>query len=210
MDTLNNSMPAAVRSPLDESQFEQIRMATLARGAVRSTAGRAHTSGIVTVVIAAVSLLVSFVSFSFLGIFVSLGVCAVGVVEMIGASRVRIGDASACRLLGWNQLALLGVITVYCVIQMATFSADDASNAVLSPESRSQLAALKGGPSGPIDMIDKYAPRVVYGFYGLVIALSAAFQGGMAMSYFSRRKHVEAFNAQTPQWIRRVFIETGA
>ena len=209
MDTQNTSMPA-VRSPLEESQFEQIRMARLARGAVRSTAALAHTSGIVTVVIAAISLLVSFMSFSFLGIFVSLGVCAVGVVEMIGASRVRIGDASACRLLGRNQLALLGVITVYCAIQIATFSPEAARNAVLSPESRSQLAALKGGQQGLDDVIDKYAPRMVYGFYGLVILISAAFQGGMAVSYFRRRKHVEAFNAQTPPWIRRVFIEAGA
>ena len=38
--------------------------------------------------------------------------------------------------------------------------------------------------------------------YGSVIALSVIFQGGNALYYFTRRKHVEAYVAETPAWIR--------
>jgi hypothetical protein len=61
-----------------------------------------------------------------------------------------------------------------------------------------------------VGRLDQLAPLLVYGFYGLVILLSAGCQGGMALYYFSRRKHIETFNAQTPEWVRRIFVETGA
>jgi hypothetical protein len=40
--------------------------------------------------------------------------------------------------------------------------------------------------------------------YGGVIVLSILFQGGNALYYFTRRRHVEEFIAETPQWVRDV------
>ena len=61
------------------------------------------------------------------------------------------------------------------------------------------------------DAIDKqiehWAPIVVYGLYSLVILASVVGQGGLALYYFTRRRHIEAFNRQTPAWIRRLFTE---
>ncbi len=54
------------------------------------------------------------------------------------------------------------------------------------------------------------APLVIYGFYGLVIVLSAAFQGGLAAYYFTRRRPLEAFNLQTPDWVRQVLAEANS
>ena len=46
--------------------------------------------------------------------------------------------------------------------------------------------------------------RSSYAFYGGVIALSVLFQGGNALYYFTRRRHVEDFIAETPEWVRDV------
>jgi hypothetical protein len=40
--------------------------------------------------------------------------------------------------------------------------------------------------------------------YGGAIVLSMLFQGGNALYYFTRRRHVEDFIAETPQWVRDV------
>ncbi len=45
---------------------------------------------------------------------------------------------------------------------------------------------------------------VTYALYGSVIGLSALFQGGNAFYYFTRRRHIEDFVAETPEWVREV------
>jgi uncharacterized membrane protein YukC len=56
-------------------------------------------------------------------------------------------------------------------------------------------------------LIETWAPYAVYGFYSLLIVVSVLAQGAMAFYYFTRRKHVESFNRNTPEWIRRMFVE---
>ena len=69
------------------------------------------------------------------------------------------------------------------------------------------MAALPGMAAEIDKMIETWAPYLVYGFYSLLIVVSVGFQGGLALYYFSRRKHVEAFNRETPAWVRRVLAE---
>ncbi len=52
-----------------------------------------------------------------------------------------------------------------------------------------------------------YKQIVIY-FYGGVIGLSALFQGGTAFYYFSRRRAIEDFVAETPAWVRDVQRDT--
>jgi hypothetical protein len=40
-----------------------------------------------------------------------------------------------------------------------------------------------------------------------VILLSAGFQGGLAVYYFTRKKHLEALQRSTPAWVQRLFAE---
>lgn len=198
------SPPAA---PLDESQYQQIRGAAVARRVVRSAGRTARLSGIVTVSIAGLSLLTTAVSFNLVGLVLSAGIVVIGIVEFLGSRRFRRGEAAAARALGINQLAFLGLIAAYCVLQMATFSASSAQEAMLSPEFRSQLSALPGMQSDINAMVGKWAPLITYGFYALVILLSIGCQGAMALYYFTRRKHILAFNAGVPEWIQRLFRE---
>ncbi|MFA6132657.1 MAG: hypothetical protein WC869_01420 [Phycisphaerae bacterium] len=182
------------QSPLSESHFSQIRQALAARQGARKTYRVAHSSAVITLVIGVLAVVSSVASWSLFNLTVSLAVCAVGAVEYHGAKRVRRSDALATRLLGFNQLAFLAVIIVYCIVQM--FSKD----MQLSPEFRDALAQLPGKDRGINDMVGKLAFVV----YGLVIVLSIGFQGGMSLYYFTRGKSIAAANQTTAAWISRL------
>ena len=56
--------------------------------------------------------------------------------------------------------------------------------------------------------VSKGFKTIVVVLYGGVIALSVLFQGGNALYYFTRRRHVEDFVADTPEWVRDVLRST--
>ena len=120
---------------------------------------------------------------------------------------MRLADPAAARALAGNQLALFGLIALYCVVQMVGFSPAQAKAAAISPEVRSQLNGMPSMAKAIDSQIDRWAPLLTYGFYGLVIVVSLIFQGGMALYYFTRTRHLAAFNSRTPPWVRRVVIE---
>jgi len=120
---------------------------------------------------------------------------------------MRRAELGAASYLGWNQGAFVGVITFYCLFQMASFSTEEVKSAAISPEVRLQLATMPGMAADIDRMIDRWAPYAVYGFYSLVMLVSALSQGATAVYYFSRRKYVETFNRQTPEWVRKIFEE---
>ena len=51
---------------------------------------------------------------------------------------------------------------------------------------------------GPIDELHK---PLILGVYGLIIVLSLIFQGGTACYYFTRKRHLQAYLDQTPDWV---------
>jgi hypothetical protein len=203
------SSPAAPppASPLDESQFALVQEAARIYKPIKKAAWIALGSAITTLMIGAVAVPFSLVWPSFSGILITVGLCAVGVVEFLGHRKLVQADPSAARFLAMNQLAFLGLIVIYCLIQMLTFSPAEAKAAAVTPEFR---AALNGMPEMTRDVdnfIDKYGLLATCGFYSLVIFLSVLFQGGLAYYYFTRRKFLEAFQRETPPWVRRLLVE---
>jgi hypothetical protein len=209
-DKANADAACPPRPPLDESHFALIRQAVISRRKVKNAARTALSSSMVTLVIGVPALLCAIFWPSWRSLLIGAGICFVGVVEFLGHRRMRRAEPSAAGLLGRNQLTFLALITVYCVAQMLTFSTEQAKAAALSPEVRSHLAALPNMAQAVDEEIERWAPLLIYGFYSLIIALSVCFQGGMALYYFTRNRHVESFNRGTPEWIRRLFIEIGA
>ena len=197
-------------TPLQDGHFARIRQAVQARRKLRSAARTATVSAGTTLAIAVLALLAAALQRTPTAFLVAAALSAIGVVEWVGGRRLRRASPSATGMLAANQLAFLGLIVLYCVVQMATFSPAAWKAAAVSPEFRTQLSAMPDVQRDIDGQIDRWAPLAVYGFYGLVILLSAAAQGGLALYYFTRRKHVAAFTAATPEWIRRLFVEIGA
>ena len=194
-------------SPLDETHFAQIRRAMKGHAAIRRACRTAHASGLITLLIGGSALVFLPLWWSWVNLLTGAAISAVGVVELVGAKRMRRLMPSAPRLLGTNQLVLLAVISLYCLAQMLTFSAEGIKGAMISPEVQAKLTELPSMYQGIMGPIERWAPILVYGFYCLVILLSAGCQGGMALYYFSRRGRVESFLRDNPPWISRLLAE---
>jgi len=128
--------------PLTEAQYDEVRQAVRARRRVKGAARTALLSGAITLAIGVLAAPFVAVWPSASGALIVLGVSAAGAVELVASQRMRRAEPSAARLLGANQLALLGVVALYCVIQMAAFSPEEVRAAALSPEVQAQLSAV--------------------------------------------------------------------
>ncbi|MCA9249162.1 MAG: hypothetical protein KDA42_18700 [Planctomycetales bacterium] len=180
------------KSPLSDEHRRELDLATQRSAKVRRAAGVASFNGWATAIFAALS--APFAVFSLSGLFVTGGLAIVAYHEFQGRKRLLQFDPSATRLLGWNQLGLLGVIIIYSVWSMyvglgeeSLFSKEINDN----PELREVLNA---------DELEQLVQMVIVVLYTSVIALSVVFQGGNAWYYFSRRKYVEAYLSETPAW----------
>ena len=202
--------PRAEPESLDERGFLLIRQAAARRRAIGKAARTAKTSGVVTLVIGISAVPMLALWPSWLAAVLAFGLCVIGAVELRGHRMMRQADPAAAGYLGRNQLVFLALIIFYCGVQMATFSPEQIKAAAVSPEFRAQLDAMPSFAQSIDAGIDRWAPLVAYGFFGLVIVVSVVFQGGLATYYFTRRRHLNAYITHTPPWVRRVFIETGA
>ena len=132
----------------------------------------------------------------------------VTVVEFRGAGLLRRAEARGPRLLGWNQLMLMGLIGAYCVYKayvektQPLVSNPDLAQILNDPGARDALAA-QGLDPALFQMLDnpEGATRL---FYGLMAVVSLVVQGLTAMYYFSRVRVVETYLRATPAWVLEV------
>ena len=181
---LNNpDTPSA--DPLTPGQKEEfIRAAERARK-VRGAAKIATFNAWTLMAVGGLSVLVGL--FSLKAVLVGGALLALGWNEMRGRNLLLRFDPEGPRILGWNQLALLGVIVLYCASAISTALA--ASN----PE-MAELEALVGIDPGTVG-------RLTALVYGAVILGAALFQGLLSRYYFLREKPLREYLEETPAWI---------
>jgi hypothetical protein len=188
--------------PLTPQQREEIALAKERSKAIHRAAGVANFNGWVTAVIAALS--VPFAPFSVVGFLVTVGLAVIAYNEFRGRNRLLAFDPSAATLLGWNQVGLLSLITAYCFWMMfagiGTFTEEFQRQLDAVQQSQAEL----GNPPISTAGLESLVGYIVVGFYGTVIVLSIVFQGLNALYYFTRRKYVEAYLQQTPEWAREI------
>lgn len=172
--------------PLTEDHYRELALAKERARPIRRASRVASFNGWTIAVIAILSL--PFAFFGLDGVLVTTGLFVVAFIEFLGRNRLLKLNPSAAHLLGWNQVGFLTMIVIYCLWMLFRGAEDIAAN----PE----LSELLGR-----DGLQLYR-SIVVAFYGTVIALSVAFQGGNAIYYFTRRKHIVAYLEQTPQWVR--------
>ncbi len=132
------------------------------------------------------------------GAVLTIGLAIIAYNEFRGRKRLLSFDASAAKLLGWNQLGLLAMIVGYCLWTLYG-SYGDAASVSAELKGYGDLDGALGG-AGSFEGLYKL---IAISFYGGVIALSVIFQGGNAIYYFTRRRRLEEFNAKTPAWVRQ-------
>lgn len=193
-------MPAALSEPVASSglltpeQEQEIAAANARAKKVRRAASVAQFNGWASAILAVCS--APFAIGSLTGFLVAAGLAVVAWNEFRGRRGLLRFEPEAANLLGWNQLGLLALICCYCFWQVyLTVTGTGILTELLatSPEARELVA-----PGVDIDSLVKL---FVVLFYGLVVVLSVVFQGANAWYYFSRRKTVEAYLRETPDWV---------
>lgn len=173
---------------------EQLRQLSQAQGAGRKirravTVAKSDAWGI------AIFAGLTFLSglFSSSGLVLGLGMGIVATVEFKGSDRMRRLDERAAKMLGWNQIALAGMLIVYalwCIHGALTTDNTWEMIQAAGPEVGEMLRPMAG-------LMRELTVMV----YGCLIAIAIGAQGGMAWYYFSRAKHIRAYVEKTPAWI---------
>jgi mannose/fructose/N-acetylgalactosamine-specific phosphotransferase system component IIC len=186
-------------SPLSATHRHELAAARDRAKSIRKAARVAGFNGWTTAAAAAFSGMFLLFDRSALSIAITLGLSIVAYVEFRGRKQLLNFDPSAATMLGWNQLGLLAMIIAYCVWMLCASSSEavDAMSSQMDSVTKQEMLNMVGDLEG----LYKTATLAMYGG---VIVLSVLFQGGNAIYYFTRRRHVEDFIAETPQWVRDV------
>lgn len=134
--------------------------------------------------------------FAFFGVkaaFVAVGLVVATVFEFRGRAALARLDVGGVKILVWNQIALTGVLAIYCLWSMAA--------AWFGPDLYAEMAAQQpevGEMLAPYSDLFRQAAVV---FYGIVLVAGVLIQALVIRYYASRRRHVEQYLAETPAWI---------
>jgi hypothetical protein len=191
------SLPGATLpdNPLSVAHRRELSAARDRAKTIRKAARVAAFNGWTTAAVAALSAMFLLFDHSSLAIAVTLALSIVTYNEFRGRKRLLNFDPSAATLLGRNQLGLLAMIVAYCLCMLSRSSSEAVG--ALSAQMQSTAERELLNMAGDLESLYKTATLALYGG---VIVLSVLFQGGNAVYYFTRRRHVEDFIAETPQW----------
>jgi hypothetical protein len=176
---------------LSEEHLRQLAAARKAARKLRRAIAVASFDGWTVGVFGALTFLTGLTDPS--GLLMGLGMAAVAFVELRGASRLRRLETGVTRTLGFNQLALAGILIVYAVWRL------HAEMSGVSPYAAYKAADPQLGRM--LQPIENLTHLIAMALYGAMIAVALFAQGGLALFYFTRGKHIDAYLAKTPGWI---------
>ena len=208
IETMNDAAPqspAPTHEPslLSAEQQQQIAAARRRARKVRRAAGVATFDAWTTSVFAGFSLLFAAVSlafgdFSWLALLVGSGMAVVAYNSFGGARRLRHYDIRAPRRLALNQMLFAAIIIAYCLWRIVAVTTGpgllEQHPELADPQVQAMLTSTYG--------IDLTILALV--IYGAVICGTILAQGGAALYYFTRTRHVRTFREQTPPWVLEV------
>ncbi len=194
-------------APLTPEHLAQITQATLRAKKIRKAGSVATANGRILAVFSVGSFLFAAVSlvsgeFDVIGLIMGAGLGLAAWNEFRGRAMLGRFDVRACRVLGWNQLGLMALVIGYAGWMLG--------RSLWGPDPYAEAMAGEPMLAGPLGSINQLYRTLSLAFYGGLIAATVIFQGLNALYYFTRRKYVEAYLRQTPEWVvqlqRRGFV----
>ena len=185
-------------APLTDEHLEQLASAKLRGRKVRKACGVATFNGCTLAVFAGLSGLMALVGAMFgeldiIGLGLGAGLALLAWGEFRGRAMLRRFEVYGCHALGWNQLILMSMVIVYAAWMLAA--------ALWGPGPYDEAMAHESMLTGPLGSINELYRIISMAIYGGLIAGTLIFQGLNSLYYFTRRKHVEAYLSETPQWV---------
>jgi hypothetical protein len=190
--------PATPDGPLTPGHMQALALAALQSRKLRSAAKVALFNAICIGVFGGVSLLFAvaaaiFREFDWLGVIMAVGLGAISWNEFRGRRLLQQLNPRAPAVLGWNQLALLGLVAAYAAWMIGA--------ALLGPNPYDEVMRkepMTRNVLGNIGNLHKMLTAAVYG--GLIVG-TLIFQGLNALYYFTRAKALQDYLAETPPWV---------
>ncbi len=194
-------IPVLPVQPLPEDVPRQLAAAKLAWVKLRRMCTFASFDAWTLAILGAVSLICGGYG-SVSGLFVSAVLIFTAYREFRGVARLRRLDPAAPIYLSQNQLIMAAGLIIYA-----------GWNILLVDRGGGMLPALKSQMSELGADLDQQgydlAPVVLKAMYFLLIVFAIFVQGGTALYYKSRQKHLQSFLTMTPPWIQQMQRETG-
>lgn len=181
-------------SPLDPQQLHEVTQARRRRRRLSLAAGVAAFNGWSTAACAALSLLLALMTpWALLASAILAGLAAV---ELYGRARLQRLDDRGLVLLAGNQAAFCILLCLYALgrIYAAFTSPGELAEVLANDPAMAELGM-------DVERLVRVVAVVVY---GCVILASLAFNGGCALYYLTRRKHLRAYLDDTPAWVREL------
>jgi hypothetical protein len=175
---------------LTPEQLARLRSIGTAYRALRRAANVAAFSGITTLALGVLSGSCLMLDASLGAVAITLALCAFGAIEMIGRQRLLKGQGDSLRILAWNQLAFFAAVTIYCGVQIATFS----TASLISAEDQATLKQVEDA-TGSTMLDPKVWKPLNTAMYAAIIMVSLASQGGLAWYYARRKKPLDVFRS---------------
>ncbi len=174
--------------PLTAAQIKAISHARHQGRKITRAAGVAAFSGWTMAFFSFITLLTGL--FSVVSLLLGVGLAAVAYFELRGSKRLRGLDDTAPLQLGFNQVALAGLVILYCSWGML--------HALFGPSPYDSYIAAGGETAKMIEPIDQMNRAFVSAFYAMLLCISVIAQGCTALYYFTRRRHMIAYLKNTP------------
>jgi hypothetical protein len=126
-------------------------------------------------------------------ILLGLAMSAVAIIELRAGNKLRRLNPAAAKTLGFNQLAFAAVLIVYAITRLIA--------AYHAPSPYQAYKSADPAMAKMLNPIEDLSRLVNVGIYAAMIGIACVAQGGLALYYFSRAKHLHRYVHTTPQWI---------
>ena len=196
------AMPASA-GPLTVEHMQQLATADMRAKKLRSAAGVAMFNGITIAIFSGLSLLWGLGELAIDGFnlgkldwetfIVGAGLGVLAWNELRGRTLLRQFEPRATRVLGLNQLALLGLIVAYAAWMLG--------KALLGPNPYDEIIRREPMAADMLGGIGGLYKTMSIAVYGALIVGTLIFQGLNAIYYFTRAKLLRGYLAETPAWV---------
>jgi hypothetical protein len=186
------------QAPLTAEHYQQLQQADLRARKIRSAARMALFNGITLGIFAGAALLFAaasplFGQFDVTALVMGIALGLVTWNELRGRRLLRRFDPRAPAVLGWNQLALMALLIAYCAWMIA--------KSLLGRNPYAEAIAAEPLLGSMLEPVGRLYKLLTLALYGGIIVGTVIFQGLNAAYYFTRRKHLDAYLAETPPWV---------
>lgn len=197
------SLHAAEVPPIDAAQSQAISTARKAQQRFAFAIKLAKLNGVGLLLAAAISLLLAAFDASLLLSAAGIGIC--GWFELHAGRRLAQHEPRALLWLAGNQLLLLAAVAIYAGLQLKAALAGE-SSLVAELQRHPELAMMLSAIDDPAlrEMVSSMDDMYRFGqllVYCVLIGVTTVVQGGAALYYLSRRRHLQEFLASTPAWV---------